>query len=151
MDLNLQWLPDRQHADLVLAPPDLATDDGLETAVLVSLFTDRRAEADDVLPSGGTDRRGWWADAYSLRQGDPLESTGSRLWLLSREKTTAQALLLAQEYAEEALAWLVADGVASAVQVAAERQGERLAIGVTIQRPSQPPAQFRFASFWQGA
>jgi phage gp46-like protein len=44
--------------DVRLDGGDLSTDDGLETAVLLSLITDRRAEADDVLPDGGTDRRG---------------------------------------------------------------------------------------------
>ena len=154
MDLRLKW--SGMGADFARSGTDLATDDGLETAVIVSLFTDRRAEADDALPgalpSGGdTDRRGWWADAYVLRQGDAPESMGSRLWLLGREKALAKVLEQAREYAEEALAWMVDDGVAAQVQAVAERQGDRLALGVTIQRPRQPPAQFRFETFWQGA
>jgi len=148
MDLRLQWTG--TAADLARAGADLATDNGLETAVIVSLFTDRRADDDDALPSG-TDRRGWWADAYVLSRFGAPEPIGSRLWLLSREKTLAQALTKAQEYAAEALMWLVDDGAAAGVQVAAEQQGDRLAIGVTIQRPLKPPAQYRFATFWQGA
>lgn len=97
---------------------DLATDDGLHTAVLVSLFTDRRANADDVIPDGTDDRRGSWQDQYPDVAGD---LQGSRLWLLSREKKRTDVLQRAQTYAEEALAWLLADdGVARSVSVTAE-------------------------------
>lgn len=108
-----------------LTGPDLAADDGLRTAVLVSLFTDCRAEADDELPAGDGDRRGSWDDP----------ERGSRLWLLSREKQTARTLERAREYAEEALAWLVEDGIARAVTVTAEwvRTGV-LGLRVVIER-----------------
>lgn len=131
-----------------VTPPGLAADDGLETAVIISLFTDRRAEADDALPDGGDDRRGWWGDAYAEAPGDLI---GSRLWLLSREKLLPEALRKAKEYAEEALAWMVADGVAERVVVAAEA-AERKMIGlaVEIHRPRQEPARFRFPVYWQG-
>ena len=96
--------------DLALAGYDLATEDGLRTAVIISLFTDRRAEADDEIPDGGDDRRGWWADP----------AMGSRLWLLARAKETPDTLTRARAYAIEALQWLIDDGVATAVDVTAE-------------------------------
>lgn len=110
---------------LTLTGPDFASDDGLRTAVIISLFTDRRAEADDELPDGGTDRRGSWDDP----------TLGSRLWLLGREKQTQRTLERAREYAEEALAWLVEDGIARAVTVSAEwvRTGV-LGLRVVIER-----------------
>ncbi|MEW6647182.1 MAG: phage GP46 family protein [Pseudomonadota bacterium] len=95
---------------LALAGTDISTDMGLRTAVIVSLFTDARAETDDELPAGDGDRRGSWDDPQR----------GSRLWLLAREKQTARTLERAREYAEEALAWLVEDGIARAVTVTAE-------------------------------
>lgn len=120
--------------DVRLDGADLATDDGLQTAVLLSLLTDRRAEADDLLPDGGTDRRGWWADAYPDVEGDRI---GSRLWLLAREKDTATTLQRAREYAEEALAWLLEEGVARRVQVTAERvRSGVLGLRIEIQRPT---------------
>lgn len=112
-DLALRLIdngPTRPPAiDLALGGYDLATEDGLRTAVIVSLFTDRRAEADDEIPDGGDDRRGWWAD-----------SIGSRLWLLARAKETPDTLARARAYAIEALQWLIDDGVATAVDVTAE-------------------------------
>lgn len=98
----------RMTGDLVLEDGRIATTDGLETAVAISLFTDRRARADDVLPDGANgDRRGWWADP----------ELGSRLWLLCREKQTASVLARAREYGEESLTWLVRDGYARTVKV----------------------------------
>jgi phage gp46-like protein len=94
----------------------LMYEDGLATAVILSLFLDRRARADDRLPDpASTDRRGWVGDAFDLE--DPI---GSRLWLLVREKQTEETRRRAEEYAAEALDWLVEDGLASAVRIRAE-------------------------------
>ncbi|ELN6426105.1 phage GP46 family protein, partial [Salmonella enterica] len=93
------------HGDLVLNGPDLLTDDSIKTAVIISLFTDRRAQPSDPVPDGTTDRRGWWADSFRKR---PI---GSRLWLLSREKTLASVVERTAAYADEALAWLKPAGL----------------------------------------
>ena len=141
--------------DLALLPPapldvagpdcgmeagDLVAEGSLRTAVILSLFLDRRAEDDDILPNGSDDRRGWWADTvapmtdYGIGGGSASgDHIGSRLWLLSREKQLAGVLERARHYAEEALTWLVEDGVATAVQVTATnpRQGW-LVLEVTV-------------------
>jgi len=54
--------------------------DPLARAVIISLFTWRRANPDDVLPAGD-DRQGWFGDTFAEVRGDRI---GSRLWLLSR-------------------------------------------------------------------
>ena len=133
--------------DWQVLAPGLAEDDGLETAVIISLFTDRRAEGDDELPAGD-DRRGWWGDALAEVEGDRI---GSRLWLLSREKQLPSVVARAREYALEALQWLLEDGVASTVDVTAEivRQGV-LGLSVEIRRPDQPAVRYRFEQFWKG-
>ena len=144
-DLAIAWQD--TGGDIELAGYDLATDDGLRTAVILSLFTDRRAEPDDLLPDGGQDRRGWWADAWPQVEGDRI---GSRLWLLSREKALPAVAQRAREYAEEALAWLVDDGIAAAVRVEAQTQ-ERgvLGIHVSIERPDTGTVEYRFNDLWQ--
>lgn len=144
-DIALHW--QEIGADLARDGADLATDDGLRTAVIVSLFTDRRAEADDAIPDGSDERRGWWADAWPEVDGDRI---GSRLWLLHREKQLARVLVRAREYAEEALRWLIEDGIASAVRVQAEvvRQG-LLGLRIEIERPSRTAVEYRFQSLWE--
>ncbi|MGI8839772.1 MAG: phage GP46 family protein [Caulobacteraceae bacterium] len=130
-------------ADIFMAGADLAGDDGMRTAVVISLFTDARAGDDDVLPQPGGDRRGWWGDTYAEIPGDV---TGSKLWLLDREKQLPSVLSRAQEYAGAALAWLVDDGVASAVKVVASFPVRGwLGLSVTVERPSgQARQQFDF-------
>lgn len=125
---------------------DFASDAGLETAVAISLFTDRRV-TDDELPLGETDRRGWWGDMFPDLDGDQI---GSKLWLLEREKITDDTLNRAQEYAEEALAWLIEDGVAESVTVEASvGSSDRLDLAVSITRPkNENVALFRYQLNW---
>lgn len=134
--------------DIALDGADVVHDDGLETSVILSLFTDRRAADDDVLPGGDDDRRGWWADAYAGVVGDRI---GSRLWLLAREKQTPDVLLRAEGYAREALQWMIDDGVARSVTVSAEivRDGV-LGLAIEIARANGSTAQYRFERFWRG-
>lgn len=100
--------------DIALDGYDLATDLGLRTAVIISLFTDRRAEADDIISDGTSDRRGCWMELFD----DHVK--GSRLWLLGREKETADVLRLAREYAEESLRWLIDNAWVLSVTVTTE-------------------------------
>lgn len=133
--------------DIGLAGADLAKDEGLQTAVIVSLFTDRRADPDDQLPDGSDDRRGWWADAYADIDNDRI---GSKLWLLSREKQTRETAQKVENYARESLQWLVDDGVARSVGVSAEwlRMGV-LAMAIEIKRPDGSRVTFTFNSLWE--
>lgn len=143
MDIALRYDPERGYYDLAF-DDDLVTDPGLETAVVLSLFTDRRALPADELPGGGTDRRGYWADAYGQRL------QGSRLWLLGREKELESVRRSAEVYAEEALAWIVEDGVAEAVEVAAEhaRRGVML-LRVEVRRGGDAALAREYEYVWQ--
>lgn len=102
------------EGDLLYEDGMLVEGHDLETAVYLSLFLDAPARPGDDVPRGST-RRGFWADAYS----DDADVTGSRLWLLDRGKATQANALRAEEYARESLAWMVRDGIASVVSVAA--------------------------------
>jgi len=114
-------------ADMHVDAGDLVGDDTLLTAVIVSLFTDRQADPGDELPAREADRRGWWADATmpALKTGGS-DKIGSRLWLLAREKQLPEVGARYQQYAEEALAWLAAEGHVRAVSVAASNPARGL-------------------------
>lgn len=94
-------------SDIAIESGDILGDESLYTAVLISLFTDKRADNVDELPveyKVGTDLpdlRGYFGDAL---EG---ESMGSKLWLLKREKQISRVLVLAKQYAEESLEWLI--------------------------------------------
>lgn len=151
-DIALVWNADAFAADLLLEQGQLVTDSGLRTAIMISLFSDARAPDEADLPEAGQDRRGWWGDVLAGDAGPQAGSAadanriGSLLWLLARSKVTPQVLAQASQYAEEALAWLVRDGVARAVRVTASAGAsgavpDVLSIAVEIDRPDGPGRQ----------
>lgn len=136
-DLKLTWDDTNAVADLSILADDLATDEGLETAVLLSLFVGSA--------------QGWWGDALPDVPGDRI---GSRLYELDREKDLPEVLERAPKLVEEALTWMVEDQVASSVSATAESlpygDGRSvLALTVTINRPTLAPAVYRYAYNWQ--
>lgn len=111
----------------------------LTTSVLISLFTDAPADADDIIPDCTVFRRGWWAD----------KSMGSKLWLLERSKALSVVADLVRQYALNALAWLVADQIAADVEAQAQWfNSTMLVLTVTITRGSARPISIRFANLW---
>ena len=110
--------------------------DRLTRAVIISLFTWRRAEPDD-----DTDTvNGWWGDSFPTVANDRI---GSRLWLLRRSKLTNSTAARARDYARQALAWLVDDGVASRVDITAIRTGlQSLRLEIIIYRGGQHSITF---------
>ena len=145
-DIAILWSNDSFSGDIALDAGRLATDDGLRTAILISLFTDARARPDDRLPDDGGDPRGWWGNTHAPVSGREL---GSRLWLLGRRKQLPAVLAEAKGYAEEALAWLIKDGIASRVEVDAFiPRDEMLGLAIAITRPNGQPVRYRFEALW---
>lgn len=144
MDIQTFWDAAGVRGDWRLAPAgQLSAGQDLKTAAMISLFTWRRARADDVLPDASAGRKGWWGDAITRR---PI---GSRLWLLQREKQTRVVVQRAKEYAEEALAWLVEDGVCKSVEVVAEISAPGvLGLQCTFIRDRKPNLKFQFDFAW---
>jgi phage gp46-like protein len=119
--IRLVYDPELAEADLAQADDGgIEEGDELRTAVIVSLFTDAPAWPDDDVPEG-VDRGGWWGDAYP--EPGARGPLGSRLWLLQLGPVLPATPTRARLYALEALAWMVADGVASAVEAEATRNG----------------------------
>lgn len=152
-DIALVWNNDLKAADIAISGGQLVTDDGLRTAILISLFTDARANDDDPLPEPGADRRGWWGNAFPAND-DLSDELGSKWWLLARSKATADVLRRAEESARGALQWIVAAQIAAAVSVQVERQDDgpttRLAVAVILTRPTGP-ARDRYDFVWEAS
>lgn len=151
-DLALLWNPDLSAADLALAQGALVADDGLRTAILISLFTDARAPAGAELPERGDDRRGWWGDQFAAAgSATEADAIGSTLWLLRRAKHLPGVVEQARQAAEAALGWLLRDGVASSVTVQAETlNSSTLALAVELDRPAGPGRQ-RYDYTWNAS
>lgn len=141
-DIKTVWEPDKLLGDWQTGGGGLLEGDDLETAILISLFTDRLARSDDAID--GDDRRGWWGDTGSDY------SIGSRLWLLRREKLTTKVALKAEDYANEAVAWLLDDGVVTAISTNAQiMYPNRLNLIISYQQPAKAQASVKFSWVWE--
>ncbi len=124
--------------------PGLVSGNDLQTAVLISLFTDRQAGPDDVIPDGSDNPRGWWGD---LGQPYPI---GSKIWLRLRSKQTDQTLQLVKGDIAEALDWLIQDQVVARIDVAAEwRRPGLLAATVTLTQASGSVTALQYSWVWK--
>lgn len=81
-----------------------------------------------VLMSIGTDKGSWWAD----------EKFGSELWILRQKgKVDGQTAGTVRRMITECLKWLIDDGLATKIDVAAEREGKnRISYQVTVHKPN---------------
>ncbi len=149
MDIAMTFVRGTLEADVAFDKGDLKTDKDLETAITISLFSDRRARSDDPLEPNES-RRGWWGDTFAEIDKDQF---GSRLWLLRREKITDSVLERARQYAEESVRWLIEDKVAEYVIVTTEVVGKRadgiLGIRVEVKRPQKQAESFKFDYAWE--
>jgi phage gp46-like protein len=141
VDVMLAFNPALGCCDVVFNGTDFALDTTQASAVLFSLLANRRASADDILPTPVPD---WQApQSFFARQGYPGDAlspsgtfTGSKLWLYERS--------LANEATRQGVEAAVADAVGwiesvrgNAVQVlvryiAPQLLGYRVRIGKTI-------------------
>lgn len=114
-------------------------------AVIISLYTWRRAETDD--PVDDDERFGWWGDSYPSITDDRI---GSRLWLLRRVKLTPQTQRDAEAYAHEALQWLLDDGHVIDIAIASEKVDiNRLNLIPTLTITGGTRLEIKQPSSWQ--
>lgn len=145
-DITTVWDVARGRGDWAVSGTELESGNDLRTAIYISLFTDRRANVDDVLPDNSDDPRGWACDDTD---GGPL--LGSRLWLLDRSKQLPDVLNRARDYCHEALQWLIDDDVVARFDIEVEfPQPGMLGIIVTVYQAdgTQLPAML-FSYVWR--
>lgn len=142
-DTTTVWNTQAGSGDWVMSGAALQTGSDLQTALLISLFTDRTAGIDDAIPDGSGNPRGWWGDAG---QAAPI---GSRIWLLSRAKQIPETLSRAQDYAKEALQWLIDDGVVASFDITTEwtRPG-MLGMQIVAHKPGGATEAMDFSWTW---
>lgn len=105
---------------------DIATEDSFETAILYSLFGERRASHEEVIDHPR--RRGW------IGNDDDFEN-GSKLWLLDQSRLTRETLNRLEDEAAKALQWLVDDNLAVAIDgVSTSMSNGEVFIDVIIRR-----------------
>ncbi|WP_392563196.1 phage GP46 family protein (plasmid) [Orbus sturtevantii] len=121
---------------------DLKQGNDLSTSIMISLFTDGLANADDEIEDNN--RRGWWADIFYD------SNIGSRLWLLYRQKLTLNVARRAELYANEALQWLISDGVVSQFDITSQIiYPNSLYLQVTYYKPNGDVSTLKFNRIWE--
>jgi phage gp46-like protein len=140
-DVRIIWDPATARGDLNMVGGAIELGHDLETAVLISVFTDLAADPDDILlPGQAADPRGWWADSLT---GDPI---GTKLWQIFARTTSQDTLNWARDQVSKALTWMIADGVAAAVEVDAQYIARgALGLRITITEPSGRRTAFSYA------
>ena len=118
---------------------DIKTVDFFDTAILYSLFGERRASADEVVDAQR--RRGW------IGNGD--FENGSKLWLYSQARLTRDTMNSVQDEAKKSLDWMVEDGLAVSIDdPTVTLSGRRLLLEVIIRR-SRDKIDRRLYDVWE--
>ena len=142
IDAVLQELPGGLFDIKIGFDGDVEAEDTFDTAILVSLFTDARADESQVSESNR--RRGWIGNEFT-----PEFEIGSLLWLFEQARLTRTVMNEIEDEARAALQWLVDDGRAVAITnvlVTSTVQG-KLVLELTIERFTSV-VERRFFELW---
>ena len=135
---------DRGGFDISIDPAtgDLALTAGFDTSLKMSLFEERRANREEMVPSER--RRGWWGNTLF----SPSFEVGSKLWLLDQARLTQETLNKAIDYARTALQWLVTDGHLESIEVSGRIEAETIVLTIDLFRSGSKIDSFAF-DIWQ--
>ena len=118
---------------------DILTADFFDTTITYSVFGERRADRDEVIPS--QNRRGWIANFEEYENG-------SKVWLYEQERLTRTTINNLQDEVVKSLQWLVADGYAVAIDdVTVTSTREKVTLSLTVRRSSDK-IERRFYELW---
>jgi phage gp46-like protein len=115
--------------------------DPLTRAVVISLFTHRRADPDD----NADVPMGWWGDTWPVVANDRY---GSKLWLLQRSKLTNALVNTVRTYLRDALQWMLDDGVVSRIDIDIQRTGINELGNRIVLWHRDGPVTFSFNDLW---
>lgn len=128
IDLALEQKEDKTF-DLVIEDGDLKSLNSFDTAILISILTERRANATEQ-PVNSL-RRGWWGNVLSAIEGFEI---GSKLWILKQARKTQDSLNRAKDFTFDSLNWLVEDGFLSGLDVTTNFTNDGLNININFIR-----------------
>lgn len=148
-DIRLKFDQEDQYGELIIADRDVDRDLGFETAVLITLGTDKYADDEDELPDDSGYRGGWWGDSIPVVADYKM---GTKLWLLQRAKTEAEIPAIAKEYLIDGFKWMKDDGIVSDVIVNIERRRDlktTLAFTLSFIKPEGKTIFYKFFYNWE--
>lgn len=123
----------------------------LETAVIIALMTDCRADPYEL--RDGDENKGWHGDGYDVDAASGERDLGSKLWLLRRSAITDPADIerRATDYARAALQTLIDQGAAAAIDISAKADPLRHRLDLSViltDKAGAVAVDRRFAVLW---
>jgi phage gp46-like protein len=98
-------------SDMAVVNQHLEVGTELRTPIMLSLLSWALAQDGDNVVEDG-ERYGWWGDTYSDVPGDHF---GSRIWTMEGQPIP-RALAAIPALGDEALQWMIDDGVVTSIQ-----------------------------------
>lgn len=113
--------------DLVIEDGDFKLTEGFESALLVSLFSDRRAYLDEV--PDPEKRRGWIGDLVAETPGDKI---GSGLWFYEQSRLSVDDENGVRDEAEKSLDWAITDSWITLAQAQTAKTASKRSLKLNI-------------------
>ena len=107
---------------------DFTTTQGFDSALVMSLGCERRADASEVLRPEL--RRGWWGNELN----DDGFEIGSKLWLLDQARLTQETMNAAIDYTKRGLQWLIDGGHLDTVEVTGRFTNSGILLTINLER-----------------
>ncbi|MBN9459065.1 MAG: phage GP46 family protein [Bosea sp.] len=151
------WNPEFSEGDWALTDPSgsagtqggLASRAGLATAILLALFTDKRAPEHVVLDTA--DRGGWFGDRIDVREDLGETDLGSWIWIYERSALTADLPQKIRDAATDALEPIRLQGAVARFDVAVDMDRAAETIDLFVDAFSQDGTVVfsqRFSILW---
>lgn len=139
MARDIKLFQDQQNNwDIDFENGDFALTDGLDTALYLSVFAEKRASETQVTVP--LLRRGHFTNEFSLVEGYEV---GSLLWLYTDQaKNTDDNLFLTETTVTEGLSWMVEDSLIAKSEVSATKDGSNVAIEINLTNKSQKDSSY---------
>lgn len=108
---------------------DFLLTEGFETAILMSMFCERRASASEV--PNIESRRGWWGNKVGNIDNYEI---GSKLWLLVQSRRDTNALNLIKSYITDGFQWMLEDNYIDSLKVDSMFIVDGISVNITMTR-----------------
>lgn len=123
---------------------DYLMTEGLDTALLMSLFCEKRADSSEV-PTPQL-QRGWWGNLFN---DIPNYEQGSKLWLLYQARLTQNKLNQSITYGDDGVSWFVADNFCERIVTTGAMTVNGITLDFKFFRSQSQVASFSYG-LWQG-
>jgi phage gp46-like protein len=140
MAQDIKLTQDTQNTyDIDFADGDFELTDGLDTALLLSVFGEQRASAAQI--PDPLARRGHFTNLFNIV--DDYE-VGCFLWLLTEQQrnTDANLSLIEETVLNDGLQWMIDDDILKTAEVNGTRESDGITLGINVTNQTQQDSRY---------